>query len=69
MMFMVQMVAVLISCFVVTIVQTWMFDNVAGICTPDAPNRFVCPSTNVFATASITWGGIGPARLFSIGGM
>ncbi|KAJ6560262.1 OPT oligopeptide transporter [Mycena capillaripes] len=69
MMFTIQLVAAVITCFVVTIVQSWMFANVAGICTPDAPDNFVCPSTNVFATASITWGGIGPARLFSPGGM
>ncbi|KAJ7042685.1 OPT oligopeptide transporter [Mycena alexandri] len=69
MMFLVQLVAVLITCFVVTTVQSWMFGNIAGICTAAAPDNFVCPSTNVFATASITWGGIGPARLFSPGGM
>ncbi|KAJ7462034.1 OPT oligopeptide transporter [Mycena latifolia] len=69
MMFMVQMVSCVITCFVVTIVQSWMFGNIAGICTPDAPDNFYCPSTNVFATASITWGGIGPARLFSPGAM
>ncbi|KAF7340037.1 OPT oligopeptide transporter [Mycena venus] len=68
-MFTIQLVAALITCFVVTIVQNWMFSNIAGICTPDAPDSFVCPSTNVFATASLTWGGIGPARLFSPGGM
>ncbi|KAJ7693632.1 glutathione transporter [Mycena rosella] len=69
MMFTVQMVSCVITCFVITAVQSWMLGNIAGICTPDAPDNFVCPSTNVFATASITWGGIGPARLFSAGGM
>ncbi|KAJ7628086.1 OPT oligopeptide transporter [Mycena rosella] len=69
MMFTIQMVSCVITCFVVTVVQSWMFGNIAGICTPDAPDSFVCPSTSVFATASITWGGIGPARLFSPGGL
>jgi hypothetical protein len=69
MMFTIQLVSALVTCFVVTVVQSWMFSNIAGICTPDAPDSFVCPSTNVFATASLTWGGIGPARLFSAGGM
>ncbi|KAJ7682179.1 OPT oligopeptide transporter protein-domain-containing protein [Mycena polygramma] len=69
MMFTIQLVAGVLTCFVVTIVQSWMFANVAGICTPDAPDNFVCPSTNVFATASLTWGGISPARLFSPGGL
>ncbi|KAJ7478233.1 hypothetical protein FB451DRAFT_1396018 [Mycena latifolia] len=36
---------------------------------PHAQDNFVCPSTNVFATVPITWRGIGPARLFSPGGM
>ncbi|KAJ7462813.1 glutathione transporter [Mycena galericulata] len=69
MMFLVQMISCIITCFVVTAVQSWMFSNIAGICTPEALDNFVCPSNNVFATASVTWGGIGPARLFSIGRM
>jgi len=69
MMFLVQIVSCIITCFVVTAVQSWMFGNIAGICTPEALDSFVCPSNNVFATASVTWGGIGPARLFSPGGM
>ncbi|KAJ7102359.1 OPT oligopeptide transporter protein-domain-containing protein [Mycena belliarum] len=68
-MFTIQMVACVLTCFVVTTVQSWMLGNIAGMCTPDAPNHFVCPSTNVFATASITWGGIGPSRLFGSAGM
>ncbi|KAF7310558.1 OPT oligopeptide transporter [Mycena chlorophos] len=69
MMFLVQCISTVVTGFVVTAVQSWMLGNVAGICSVDAPNDFVCPSTNVFATASITWGGIGPKRLFSPGGM
>ncbi|KAF8213549.1 OPT oligopeptide transporter [Mycena galopus ATCC 62051] len=68
-MFNIQLVAAVITSFVVLGVQNWMFSNIAGICTPAAIDNFVCPSTNVFATASVTWGGIGPARLFSAGGM
>ncbi|KAJ7762744.1 OPT oligopeptide transporter [Mycena maculata] len=69
MMFTVQMVAVVVTCFVVTGVNSWMLDNVPGICTPDAPDNFVCPSTNVFADAALIWGGIGPQRLFGPGGL
>ncbi|KAK7064599.1 OPT oligopeptide transporter [Favolaschia claudopus] len=68
-MFTIQLVAAILTCFVVTGVQNWMLSNIADICTPAAPNHFVCPSTNAFATASITWGGIGPARLFGPSGM
>ncbi|KAF7332678.1 OPT oligopeptide transporter [Mycena kentingensis (nom. inval.)] len=69
MIFTVQMVAGVLTCFVVTSVQSWMFANVEGICTPDAVDSFVCPSTTVFAQAGVIWGAIGPARMFSIGQM
>ncbi|KAJ7098330.1 OPT oligopeptide transporter [Mycena epipterygia] len=69
MMFTIQTVAVVVTCFVVTGVNSWMLDNVSGICTPDAIDSFVCPSTNVFADAALIWGGIGPQRLFGPGGL
>ncbi|KAF8898456.1 OPT oligopeptide transporter [Infundibulicybe gibba] len=46
-MFMVQLVAATISCFVVTLVQDWMFSNVVDICTPKQAQGFVCPSSNI----------------------
>jgi OPT family oligopeptide transporter len=64
-MFTIQVVAAVVSCIVVTTVQDWMFANIVDICTPDQKNGFSCPSSNMFATASLIWGGIGPARLFS----
>jgi hypothetical protein len=69
MMYAVQTVAVVVTCFVVTGVNSWMLDNVPGICTPDAPDNFICPSTNVFADAALIWGGIGPQRLFGPDGI
>ncbi|KAJ7771028.1 OPT oligopeptide transporter protein-domain-containing protein [Mycena maculata] len=68
-MFTIQMVSCVITSFVVTGVQSWMFANITGICTPDALDSFVCPSNDIFADAAVTWGGIGPARLFSPGGI
>ena len=44
-----------------------MFSNIADICAPDQQDKFTCPSTQVFGTASIIWGVIGPARQFSQG--
>jgi OPT family oligopeptide transporter len=67
MMFMVQVVAAFVSCIVCVLIQDWMFANVVDFCTPHQPGRFVCPSTNTFATASLVWGGIGPARFLSPG--
>lgn len=66
-MFMAQTVAVVVASLVSIIVQDWMFAHVPDICTREQANGFVCPSTNTFATASLVWGGVGPARLFSPG--
>ncbi|KAH7915147.1 OPT oligopeptide transporter [Hygrophoropsis aurantiaca] len=68
-MFCAQVMAAFISSFVVIIVQNWMFANVVDICQPTQSDGFICPSTGAFATASLIWGGVGPARLFSPGGM
>jgi hypothetical protein len=38
---------------------------IEGICTADAVARFTCPGGRVFFTASILWGLIGPARIFT----
>ncbi|KAL5490446.1 hypothetical protein ACEPAI_5279 [Sanghuangporus weigelae] len=48
-------------------VQAWMFSNIDGMCTTDQPDGFICPSTEVFGTASIIWGVIGPKLQFSHG--
>lgn len=66
-MFSVQVIASLVSCFVVTLVQDWMLANIEDICTPRQKDGFTCPGTTVFATASLFWGGIGPKRMFSPG--
>jgi OPT family oligopeptide transporter len=66
-MFSVQLTAAFVSCFVVLIVQNWVLDNVEDVCTPNQKDGFICASSNTFATASLIWGGVGPARLFSPG--
>ncbi|KAF8970829.1 oligopeptide transporter [Flammula alnicola] len=48
-------------------VQAWMFTNIVDMCNPQQRSGFVCPNTEVFGTASIVWGVIGPARQFSKG--
>ncbi|KAJ7645880.1 small oligopeptide transporter [Mycena polygramma] len=37
-------------------VQAWMFTNIDNFCAPDQKDGFICPSTEVFGTASIIWG-------------
>ena len=44
-----------------------MFTNIPDMCDANQKDRFVCPSTQVFGTASIIWGVIGPQRQFSHG--
>ena len=39
--------------------------NIEDICTPHQSSHFTCPNGRVFFNASIIWGLIGPARMFS----
>ncbi|KAI1791295.1 OPT oligopeptide transporter [Ganoderma leucocontextum] len=66
-MFWSQVVATIVAGTVQLGVQAWMFTNIPDMCATDQPNGFICPSTQVFGTASIIWGVIGPARQFSKG--
>ncbi|KAL7278030.1 OPT oligopeptide transporter [Trametes coccinea BRFM310] len=66
-MFWAQVVAAVIGGTVQLGVQTWMFAHIEGMCTPNQKDGFICPGTEVFATASIVWGVIGPQRQFSQG--
>ena len=66
-MFSVQLVSAAISCFVVLLVQNWVLDNIVDVCLPHQKDGFICPTSNVFATSSLIWGGVGPRRIFSPG--
>lgn len=52
-MFWCQVVATVIAGTVQLAVQAWMFTNIEGLCSPDQKDGFICPSTQVFGTASI----------------
>jgi OPT family oligopeptide transporter len=43
------------------------YQNIKDMCAPDQSDHFICPSTEVFGTASVIWGLIGPGRIFSPG--
>ncbi|KZV91748.1 OPT oligopeptide transporter [Exidia glandulosa HHB12029] len=66
-MFWAQVVCTIIAGTVQLGVQAWMFTNIEDMCDPNQKNGFICPSTEVFGTASIIWGVIGPALQFSKG--
>jgi OPT family oligopeptide transporter len=52
-MFHCQVVATIISGTVQLAVQSWLFNNVEGMCTSTQKDGFICPSTTVFGNASI----------------
>jgi len=62
-----QVVATVIAGTAQLGVQGWMFTNIPDMCNPKQKDGFICPSTEVFGTASIIWGVIGPALQFSKG--
>ncbi|EPQ50620.1 small oligopeptide transporter [Gloeophyllum trabeum ATCC 11539] len=68
-MFWCQVLATVVAGTVQLGVQAWMFTNIEDMCSPHQKDGFSCPSTEVFGTASIIWGVIGPALQFSKGQM
>ncbi|KAN0062617.1 hypothetical protein ACQY0O_005154 [Thecaphora frezii] len=64
-----QVVAIVISSFVVLGVQEWVFANIKNVCTSHAESNFTCNNIKVFGTASQIWGLIGPGLVFSPGKM
>ncbi|KAI0045919.1 OPT oligopeptide transporter [Auriscalpium vulgare] len=62
-----QVIATVIAGTVQLGVQRWMFEHIDGMCTPNQAQHFVCANTQVFGTASVVWGVIGPALQFAKG--
>ncbi|KAK0244993.1 small oligopeptide transporter [Armillaria nabsnona] len=66
-MFWAQVIATTVAGTVQLGVQSWMFTNIQGMCSSNQKDGFICPGTEVFGTASIIWGVIGPGLQFSKG--
>ncbi|KDQ55449.1 hypothetical protein JAAARDRAFT_133924 [Jaapia argillacea MUCL 33604] len=66
-MFWCQVLATAIAGTVQLGVQSWMFSNIPDMCHPGQKDNFTCAGTQVFATASVVWGVIGPALQFAKG--
>lgn len=64
-MFTSQLVASIWSAILQILVMNWALDNIPDICTVDQKDSYTCPGSRVFYTASVVWGAIGPARIFS----
>lgn len=59
-----QMLSVFITSFISLAIMNFMIDNVDNYCTPESNQKFLCPLSNVFFSASVLWGVIGPKRVF-----
>ncbi|KAL9121181.1 MAG: hypothetical protein Q9187_002259 [Circinaria calcarea] len=62
-----QIIATVWSCFVQIAVLNWAFGAIEDICDQNNKQHFSCPGGRVFFNASVIWGLIGPARIFSAG--
>ena len=62
--FVVQLLATIVSSFTQIGLLNWMLANIPDICTPEAMNGFTCPIAKVHYNGSILWGVIGPVRFF-----
>ena len=62
-----QTVATIWSCFVQVAVLQWALATIQNVCAKDQVNNYTCPGGRVFFNASVIWGLIGPARIFSPG--
>ncbi|KAJ4229924.1 hypothetical protein NW759_003290 [Fusarium solani] len=66
-MFLTQVVATTFSCFIQIVVLNLALNNIEDVCEPHQADHFTCPGGRVFFAASIIWGLLGPARMFSPG--
>ncbi|BCS30042.1 small oligopeptide transporter, OPT family [Aspergillus puulaauensis] len=64
-----QMVSCIWSSIVQICVMNWALGSISNVCELDQANRYTCPNGRVFFNASVIWGTIGPARMFSPGQM
>lgn len=64
-MFSSQVVASVWSAIVQIAVMNWALGHIPDVCAADQPNNYTCPGGRVYFTASVVWGAIGPARIFS----
>jgi OPT family small oligopeptide transporter len=64
-MFWSQLISSVWSAIVQVAVMNWALANIPDVCSDEQVHQWSCPSARVFYTASVIWGAIGPARMFS----
>ncbi|KAL4920746.1 OPT oligopeptide transporter protein-domain-containing protein [Aspergillus aurantiobrunneus] len=62
-----QIIAGLWSSIVQICVMNWALGSITDVCNQHQENHYTCPGGRVFFNASVIWGTIGPARMFSPG--
>ncbi|KAF1951242.1 OPT family small oligopeptide transporter [Byssothecium circinans] len=65
--FMAQVVAAIWASFVQIAVMNWTLGNIPNVCERLQKGHFTCPNGRAFFSNSITWGVIGPQRMFGPG--
>ncbi|KAF5211161.1 OPT family small oligopeptide transporter [Clavispora lusitaniae] len=63
--FRVQMISVLLSTFVGLGTLNLAFSTIKDYCSPLQPQKFKCPASRTFFSASVLWGVIGPKKVFN----
>ncbi|KIO28918.1 hypothetical protein M407DRAFT_71241, partial [Tulasnella calospora MUT 4182] len=67
--FMVQAIGLIVTTFIQLCTKSLIFAGMQDICEPHQSARLTCANNQVFYTASIIWGLIGPRRQFGKGGV
>ena len=62
-----QVVAAVWASFVQIAVMNWTLGNINNVCARLQKDNFTCPNGRAFFSSSITWGIIGPHRMFGPG--
>lgn len=62
--FRVQMLSVFVSSFVSLGTLNLAFSTIKDYCSRTQPEKFTCPSSRTFYSASVLWGVIGPKKVF-----
>ncbi|KAK9475928.1 OPT oligopeptide transporter protein-domain-containing protein [Lipomyces japonicus] len=60
-----QMVTTIVQCIVSIGVVNWQIANVKDLCETTNVQKFTCPGARTYYSASVTWGVIGPKRMFN----
>ena len=68
-MFSSQLVASIWSAIVQIGVMNWALDKIPDVCDTNQKDQYTCPGGHVYYSASVVWGAIGPARIFSHGAL